>query len=384
MPFSPITIPVYQPYLCGRETEYVNQCLASSWISKGDFNGRFERQFEEFLGDCHATSVSNGTTALHLALLALGIGPGDEVIVPTLTYIASVNMIAHSGATPVLVDSTVSSWQMDPEDVKRKITSRTRAVLAVHLYGQSCEMTALENICRENGLWLIEDCAEAFGSSYRGRNVGTFGDIATFSFFGNKTITTGEGGMVVSRDPKLLQKAIHLKGQAVSPSREYWHDALGFNYRMNNICAAIGLAQMESATEILKKKRQIAGWYREMLRGQPLELHEEAEGTHHSFWLCSALAENERTRDDLRAAIRNEGIETRPVFHPAHTMPVFSSTLPFPVAEDISRRGFSLPSYPALTEDLVGHVCRCIRDFFDGQVDVPYHAPQASAAPASR
>lgn len=384
MPLSPIVIPVYRPYLCGRETEYVNQCLASSWISKGDFNGRFERHFEEFLGGCHATSVSNGTTALHLALLALGVGPGDEILVPTLTYIASVNMIAHAGATPVLVDSLPSTWQMDPEDVRRKITSRTRAVLAVHLYGQSCEMRALESICSANGLWLVEDCAEAFGSAYQGRNLGTFGDIATFSFFGNKTITTGEGGMVVSRDPNLLQKAIHLKGQAVSPSREYWHDALGFNYRMNNICAAIGLAQMESAGEILKKKRQIAAWYKEMLRDQPLEFHEEAEGTRHSFWLCSALAADEATRDGLRAAMRKQGIETRPVFHPAHTMPVFASTVPFPVAEDLSRRGFSLPSYPALTEAEVSHVCQSIREFFDKRVDVAYHASRASAVPASR
>lgn len=361
---SPILIPVYQPYLCGREREYVDQCLASLWIAKGEFNHRFERQFEEYLGGCHATTVCNGTAALHLALLALGIGPGDEVLVPTLTYIASVNMIALAGATPVLVDAVGSTWQMDPDDVRRKVTSRTRAVLAVHLYGQSCDMDQLVAICKEKRLWLVEDCAEAFGSAYRGRSLGTFGDLATFSFFGNKTITTGEGGMVVSRNADLMEKVVHLKGQGVSPTREYWHDVLGFNYRMNNMCAAIGLAQIEQIDEILAKKRRIADWYREMLRDEPLELQGEAEGTLHSFWLCSALAADEDTRDALRAHLRVAGIETRPVFHPAHTMPVFRSDQPFPVAESISQRGFSLPSYPALTEELVAQVCSSIRDFY--------------------
>jgi perosamine synthetase len=364
---SPIVIPVYQPYICGREREYVDECLTSLWIAKGDFITRFEAQFAERLGGCHATTVCNGTAALHLALQALGIGPGDEVLVPTLTYIASVNMIAHVGATPVLVDSNPSTWQIDAADLRRKITGRTRAVLVVHLYGQPCDMDEVVRICQENSLWLVEDCAEAFGSSYKGRPVGTFGDIATFSFFGNKTITTGEGGMVVSRSADLLHKVIHLKGQGVSPTREYWHDVLAFNFRMNNICAAIGLAQIEKADEILEKKRRIAEWYQEMLAGQPLELHREVEGTRHSYWLCSALAANERTRDGLRTHLRSRGIETRPVFHPAHTMPVFSSELPFPVAESLSQRGFSLPSYPALTQEMVAQVCAAVREFYESR-----------------
>lgn len=365
---SPITIPVYKPCFHGREKEYVNKCLDGLWIAKGEFITRFEAQFAERLGaDCHAATVCNGTAALHLAFLALGIGPGDEVLVPSLTYIASVNMIALTGATPVLVDSAASTWQMDPEDVRRKVTTRTRAILAVHLYGQSCEMDELLKICEEKRLWLVEDCAEAFGTAYKGRNVGTFGEIATYSFFGNKTITTGEGGMVVSRNADLLDKAVHLRGQGVSPVVEYWHDVLGFNYRMNNISAAIGLAQFERADEILALKRQVAAWYAEMLAGQPLELHGEAEGTHHSYWMCSALAANERTRDALRAHLRSRGIETRPVFHPAHTMPVFHSSLPFPVAESLSRRGFNLPSYPELTKDLVAQVCNSIGEFFSGE-----------------
>lgn len=374
MPECPIRIPVYSPYLRGREKQYVNECLDSMWIAKGPFISRFEDKFAEYLGVNYAATVCNGTAALHLAMATLGLGPGDEVLVPTLTYIASVNAIAHVGATPVLVDSLPGTWQLDPEDVRRKITRRTKAVLAVHLYGQPCEMDQVIQICRKRHLWLVEDCAEALGAAYRGKSVGTFGDLAIFSFFGNKTITTGEGGMITSQDPGLIGRAIHLRGQGVSQDREYWHDALAFNFRMNNVSAAIGLAQLEIADEILKRKRRVAEWYRAGLRGLPLDLHEEAPGTTHSFWMCSALAANEATRDALRAYLRNEGIETRPVFHPAHTMPVFASERPFPVAESISRRGLSLPSYPDLTEDLVAQICGFIKRFYSAHQELAVRA----------
>lgn len=362
-----IRIPLYQPYLHGKEREYVDQCLASSWIAKGDFNSRFEQEFAKRLGEgCDAATVCNGTAALHLALLALGLRPGDEVIVPTLTYIASVNMIAHAGATPVLVDSDAATWQLDPADVRRKISKRTRAILAVHLYGQVCNVHELVKICEEHRLWLVEDCAEAFGSLYGEKPAGTFGDIAAFSFFGNKTITTGEGGMVVSRNADLLKKAIHLRGQGVSPDREYWHDVLAFNYRMTNISAAIGLAQIEQIEEILTRKRCIALWYQDFLKDLPIEVHTESPGTTHSYWLCSILVANEDTRDRLRARLQHCGIETRRVFHPAHTMPVFANGLRYPVAEYISACGLSLPSYPALTLETVTQVCHEIRGFYSG------------------
>ncbi len=213
---SEIKIPVYKPSLAGNEKKYVNACLDSTWISsKGRFIAEFEQKFASYIQGSYATTVSNGTVALHLALLTLGIGPGDEVIVPTLTYIASVNAIAYVGATPVFVDSLEQTWQVDPEDIKRKITSKTRAILIVHLYGQPCEMDAIVKIAKDHNLFLIEDCAEAFGSKYKGRHVGTFGHIATFSFFGNKTLTTGEGGMVVTEDPLLFDRAVCLKGQGL-------------------------------------------------------------------------------------------------------------------------------------------------------------------------
>lgn len=361
-------IPVYQPYLGGHEKEYVNQCLNSTWISsKGEFITKFEDAFASYIGVKKAISVCNGTVAIHLALLALDIGPGDEVIVPALTYIASVNTIVHAGATPIFVDSLETTWQIDPEDVRRKITPRTKAVMAVHLYGLPCDMKQLGAICKEHELYLIEDCAEAFGSYYDGRHVGTFGDIATFSFFGNKTITTGEGGMVVANDQELIGKAYHLKTQGVSPFREYWHDVVGYNYRMTNICAAIGLAQLEQADEILERKREIAKWYRKALSDVPVKTHEEAENTRHSHWMCSILVQLAEDRDPLREHLKRYGIETRPLFHPAHILPPFATGQSIPVAESLSRRGINLPSYPALTREDVFGIAARIDEYFKGK-----------------
>ena len=358
-------IPVYQPYLCGREKDYVIECLDSTWISsKGEFIERFERSFADYISAEHTTSVSNGTVAIHLALEALGIGPGDEVIVPTLTYVASVNTILQTGATPVFVDSLEQSWQIDPQDVRRKITPRTKAIMAVHLYGLACDMGALTAICRDHGLLLVEDCAEAFGTRYNGQHVGTFGDIATFSFFGNKTITTGEGGMVVAKEKAVLEKAFHLKNQGVSPTREYWHDAVAYNYRMTNICAAIGLAQIEQADEILAKKRRIAMWYHEALSGLPLKTHGELPQCVHSFWMCSVVVDDAKARQPLRDHLKQRGIETRPLFHPSHFLPHCATDEIFPVAESLSARGINLPSYPGLAQKDVDVIVGGIREFF--------------------
>ena len=367
-------IPVYRPYLTGREKEYVNQCLDSSWISsKGEFIPRFENHFAKFIQANHATSVCNGTVALHLALASIGLESGDEVIVPTLTYVASVNTIVQAGATPVFVDSLPSTWQIDPDDVRRKITRRTKAVMAVHLYGLPCDMDQLVDVCREYGLYLVEDCAEAFGTYYKGRHVGTFGDVATFSFFGNKTITTGEGGMVVTKTKALHDKAYHLKTQGVSPEWEYWHDVVAFNYRMTNICAAIGLAQLEQADDIIRKKREIAEWYRQGLAGLPLTTHDEIDGTVHSYWMCSIALDAAEEREPLRNFLKECGVETRPVFHPAHTLPPYAADTSFPIAESISARAMNLPSYPALSRPEVNDVCGLIRQFYQDK-DLPARA----------
>lgn len=355
-------IPVYKPSLVGNEKKYVNECLDSNWISsKGKFVSQFENSFADYLKVSGATSVSNGTVALHLALEALGIGRGDEVIVPTLTYIASVNAIAMVGAVPVFIDSVEGSWNIDHKQIADKITSKTKAVMVVHLYGLPCEMDAIVDICRANNLYLIEDAAEAFGSKYNDRNVGSFGDISTFSFFGNKTLTTGEGGMVVSNDTGLIERAAYLKGQAVSNIREYWHDEVGYNYRMTNICAAIGLAQLERADTVILKKRELAFWYKAELSELPILFQEDKEDIFNSFWMVSILLESEEVRDRVRESLKTNGIETRPLFYPAHTMPAFKSEISFPVAENLSKRGMNLPSYPELTRSDITFICSEIK-----------------------
>lgn len=355
-------IPVYRPHIGGNVYDYVNECLTSGWISsRGTFIDRFEKAFSEYVGAPEATSVANGTVAIHLALAALGIGLGDEVIVPTFTYIASVNTILQTGARPVYVDSNEATLQVDPAAVRAAIGPRTKAVMAVHLYGHPCDMDQLVSICQEHELLLIEDCAEAFGSRWKGRHVGTFGDAATFSFFGNKTITTGEGGMVLARDPAVMHRCRHLKSQGVSPTREYWHDELAYNYRMTNIQAAIGLSQIELADQILIRKLELAASYRYGLADLPLRTHDAVGDVLHSNWMCSIILDDPDRRDALRTGLREAGIETRPFFPPAHLMPHSAAQGDFPVAQSVASRGINLPSYPDLTKAEIGHICANIR-----------------------
>jgi perosamine synthetase len=358
-------IPVYQPSLNGNEKKYVNECLDSTWISsKGKFVSEFESSFAEYVGVKNATTVSNGTVAIHLALLALGIGEGDEVIVPTLTYISSVNTIAYTRATPVFVDSLQDSWQIDPKDVVKKITPRTKAIMAVHLYGHPCDMDALVEICKKNNLFLLEDCAEAIGTLYKGKHVGTFGDVSTFSFFGNKTITTGEGGMVITNDETLHDRAVHFKGQGLAKHRQYWHDVIGYNYRMTNICAALGLAQLENVASVLAEKKRVADTYRRCLENTSVVFHNPiGDDVYHSYWMCSILAQDAKQRDVVRTHLDNEGIETRPLFYPVHTMPMYSAQYQrHPVAENLGWRGLNLPSYPGLKTEEIEFICEKIKE----------------------
>ena len=358
-------IPVYRPSLAGNEKKYVNECLDSTWISsKGKFVNEFEESFAQYIGIKHATSVSNGTVAIHLALVALGIGEGDEVIVPTLTYIASVNAISYTNATPVFVDSLQDSWQIDYNDVRKKITKKTKAIMAVHLYGHPCEMDTLVSICKEYGLFLIEDCAEAIGTKYKGKHVGTFGHISTFSFFGNKTITTGEGGMVVTNDETLFDRSTHFKGQGLAKSREYWHDVIGFNYRMTNICAAIGLAQLEQIEKILENKRRVASLYSTNLKDSSIVFHNPiSDEVEHSFWMCSILANETEEREEIRNSLKLNGVETRPLFFPVHTMPMYAKAFQsHPIAENLGWRGINLPSYPELANAEIEFICNKIKE----------------------
>lgn len=356
-------IPVYRPDLSGNEGRYVMDCLNSTWISSiGTYINKFEEAVGKVTGSPHAISVCNGTVALHLALHCLDIGPGAEVIVPSFTYIASVNTIAQTGATPVFAESRAADWLLDPADVERRITPRTRAIMPVHLYGASCDMAALMDIARRHDLKVVEDCAEALGTTINGQHVGTFGDIGTFSFFGNKTVTTGEGGLVIAGDAALAARLRMTKGQGQSLTRRYWHEVLGFNYRMTNIAAAIGTAQMERLPQILERKHEIAEAYRRLLVNAPVTFQVRQGGVTGSDWLVSLLLPPGTDRDRLMADMEAQNIETRPVFFCAHQMPMYASDEQFPVAQDIAARGLSLPSYPLLTDEDVERVAGALID----------------------
>jgi perosamine synthetase len=357
--------PVYEPSLKGNELKYVTDCIQSTWISsKGKYIGQFESQFADYLGVDYASSVCNGTVALHLAMLTLDIRPGDEIIVPTFTYVASVNAIAYVGATPVFVDSDPFTWQIDCRDIERKITSKTKAILAPHIYGHPCDMQRLNEICGKNSLFLVEDCAEAIGSKFNNRHLGTFGDVAAYSFFGNKTITTGEGGMLVTNSKELIDRARKLKNQGLS-NQEYWHDEIGYNFRMTNICAAIGVAQLERIDEIMSDKIRIASIYRKAFERTPIELQGQAEHAFNSYWMCSVLIPSAAQRAALRDFLGQSGIETRPLFYPVHSMPMFAGRTneEFPVATDISSRGINLPSYPDLRDEEVNFIANQVAKF---------------------
>jgi perosamine synthetase len=253
---------------------------------------------------------------------------------------------------------------MNPSEVQNKITLKTKAILAVHLYGHPCEMDTLYEISKANNLFLIEDCAEAIGTEYKGRKVGSFGDISTFSFFGNKTITTGEGGMVVTNDQTLYDRSVHFKGQGLAKHRQYWHDVVGYNYRMTNICAAIGLAQLEQVEVFLEKKRLIAKWYKEGIKNQIIKFQSDDGDLIHSYWMFSILVTNSERRDELRKKLEDGGVETRPVFYPVHTMPMYSSKFQKHInAELIGWSGINLPSFPGLKQDEVLYISNIINQF---------------------
>ena len=364
-------IPIYKPSLCGNEKKYVTKCLNSSWISsKGTFISKFEKSFSKFLNVKYSLTTTSGTTALHIALLALDIGPNDEIIVPTLTYIASVNAIRYTKATPIFIDSFSDTWQMNYHEIARKITVKTKAILVVHLYGHPCDMNPIMKIAARHRLLVIEDCAEAIGSLYRTKHVGSFGNIATFSFYGNKTITTGEGGMIVTNNKRIYEKAHLLKNQGVSKTKEYWHPIIGYNYRMTNICAAIGLAQLENISSILEKKQNIAKLYKKLLKNLPIQVHKETNHVTNSYWMVSILLQSKKIRDKLRKTLAEKQIETRPIFHPIHTMPMYRQKLKnFPIAQNLSKRGINLPSWPNLTKKEIIYICNAIKKFFDAYAE---------------
>ena len=362
-------IPVAAPVFAGNEKAYVMDCLDSTWISSsGKYIERFETAFADFCGVKRAAACCNGTVALHLALMALGVGPGDEVIVPTLTFVATANAVTYCGARPVFVDSEPETWNIDPAVIEEKITPRTKAIIVVHLYGHPVDMDPVLSIAHRHYLPVIEDAAEAHGALYKGRKVGSLADIATFSFYGNKIITTGEGGMVLTSDHALDARVRQLKGQGVDPERRYWFPVIGYNYRMTNVAAAIGLAQMEKAEWHVERRRQVAGWYNEHLQDvSGLTLPVEMPWARNVYWMYSVVLSQDiaLNRDDVIAYLGERGIETRPFFHPMHTLPPYLELAKgqhFPIADLLGARGINLPTWAGLTQDDVRFVCHAIRE----------------------
>lgn len=354
-------LPVAEPSLGDKELQYVSECVLTGWISSaGKFVTRFEEMLANFCGVRYAIATSSGTTALHLALLAVDIGPGDEVIVPTLTFVATANAVTYTGAKPVFVDSESETWNINPNKIEEAITSRTKAIIPVHLYGHPANMDPILEIASRHGLAVIEDAAEAHGARYKNQYVGSIGDIGIFSFYGNKTITTGEGGMIVTNKSDLADKMRLLRDHGMSKEQRYQHPTMGYNYRLTNLQAAVGVAQMEKVEDILEAKRRIAKAYNEELQNvKGITLPPEAPWASSVCWLYSILIDQKifgAERDEVMAELEAQDIETRPMFPPVHTQPIYSTGQIFAVAERLSAAGLSLPSAVGLRQDEINRV----------------------------
>jgi perosamine synthetase len=361
-------IPLAQPWLGKKERQLVNQCVKDGWVSSsGKFVAEFEKLFADYCGVKYGVATANGTTALHLALAALDIGSGDEVIVPTLSFIASANVVAYTGAKVVFVDSDTGSWNLSPAAVEAAITKRTRAIIPVHLYGYPAEMDKILAIARQHGIAVVEDACEAHGAEFRGRRVGSLGTVGCFSFYGNKIVTTGEGGMLVTDNRSVAEKARMLRDHGMSQKKKYWHPRIGFNYRMTNLQAALGVAQMERIERIIQLKARNQQLYRSLLLGAPgVSFPPEAPWAKSVYWLHTIIIDKSRSTVSRALIIRELlkcGIDARPVFRPIHRMPPYrdGAQRRFPAAERLSRSGLSLPSSPLLKPEQIRRIAAIIK-----------------------
>lgn len=354
-----------QPQLNGNEYRYLMDAFWSTWISStGKYVTMFEEKFADYCGVKYGMATSNGTTALHLALVALGIGAGDEVVVPDITFAATVNAVFHAGAVPVIVDIEEDSWCIDPDKIRNAITPRTKAIIPVHLYGQPCDMDEICDIARENGLYVIEDCAEAHGAEWNGKRVGSFGDISCFSFFGNKVVTTGEGGMCVTNNEMLAQKIQILRDHGMNRKRKYYHDVVGFNYRMTNMQAAIGVGQLEHIDEILTWRNALEDAYADKLAQIPKVILQKKDLNQRKkiAWLVSILVPAE-CRDKIIKIFHENGIDTRAFFIPLSEMDIYKKyASDCNVSKRISRCGINLPTTAEITETSVEKIVDIIKE----------------------
>jgi perosamine synthetase len=365
-------IPVNQPVLSGNEKKYLCECIDTEWISsEGPFVKRLESGMAELTGREHGIAVCNGSVALDVALAALNIGPGDEVILPAFTIISCGAAIVRAGATPVVVDAEAATWNLDVSVVEKLLTPRTKAIMAVHIYGLPVDMDPLLDLARRRGLKVIEDAAEVIGQTYRGRPCGGLGDASTVSFYPNKHITTGEGGMVLVNDTALADRCRSLRNLCFDKERRFMHEELGWNFRMSNMQAAVGVAQLERIEETVKQKRLIGGWYNDLLHGLPgIELPLAATDCAENIYWVYGVVLGEAVGFDAREAIkrmRAKGVDCRHFFWPMHRQPVFERMGLFagvscPVAERLAHRGFYLPSGLALTREQAEQSARALRE----------------------
>jgi len=363
-------IPVNEPLIGEKELQYVTECLNSGWVSSaGRFIEKFEERWAAYCGMEYGVAVSSGTAALQVAVACIGLKPGDEVIIPTFTIISCVLAVIYNRGKPVLVDADPKTWTMDTSQIEAKITSGTKAIMPVHIYGHACNMEPIQELARKYNLIIIEDAAEAHGAEFRGKKCGGFGDISCFSFYANKIVTTGEGGMMLTNNEEYAEKARALRNLCFRQDRRFYHTELGYNFRLTNIQAAIGLAQLERIDEFIEKKRWIAKTYTERLKDIPgLTLPVEEPWAKSVYWMYGVVLDASTGMDakEFATRLRKHSIDTRPFFLGMHEQPVFHKMGLFkeeryPVAEKIARQGLYLPSGLGLTEKEIRHICEAIR-----------------------
>lgn len=358
-------IPISKPSITEKEISYVTSAVESTWVSSlGEYINQFERDFASFCDTRYAVSVFNGTVAIHLALEALDIGPGDEVIMPNLSFIATANAVMHAGAKPVFADIEEGSLGIDPKDLVRRITPKTKAIMPVHLYGHPANMEPIMAIAKEYNLLVIEDAAEAHGAKAYGQTVGSFGICATFSFYGNKIITTGEGGMITTNDAALNEKLRHLRDHAMDKQKRYWHDMLGYNYRITNLQAALGCAQLDRVDFLLSRRKEILDIYRKNLSGIPrISFNKHMPWAEPTCWLVCMEIEgaSEKERDAFIQILKENQIDSRPYFFPMSIMPYINEDADTPITFEKSKIGLNLPTYIDMTNEEIEYICSVIK-----------------------
>ncbi len=362
-------IPVANPYIGDIEKEYLFQAIEKGEISsQGSFVKELEEKFAEYCDTSNAVLVSNGTVAIHLALVAMGIKENDEVIVPAFTFVSTANAVKHAGAEPIFVDVDPNSWTIDTEKLEYKITEKTKCIIPVHIYGHPAKMDEINDIASRNNLIVIEDAAEAHGAFYKDKMVGGLGNAATFSFYANKIITTGEGGAITTNDDKLADKIKILRDHGKSPGNSYWHEVLGYNYRLTNLQAALGLAQLTKIEEIMSKKSQINELYNKGFKDLPISFQPNADWAKSVTWLVTILLDNNSpiTSQELRNQLKEKKIDSRPLFVPLPTLPIYDyCNDKFPIATDLSSRGLNLPSGPNISTTDIEYIIESVREIFN-------------------